>query len=83
MLQAVACCKGAVGGSSVNREVVVVRDRRTGRNVMPPLLPTVEELLTRACATVVAQLRWSKTTTTEEARVPKSLYNDSVRTLSS
>ena len=62
-----------------NREVVVVRDRQTGRNVVLPPLPAVEELLTRACAAVVVQLRQSKTTTTEEACVPKALCNDSTR----
>ena len=61
-----ACCEGAVGGLPGNREVVVVCDGRTRHNVVPLPLPAVEELLTRACATVVTQLRRSKTTTTEE-----------------
>ena len=77
----VACCEGAVGGSPGNREVVVVRNRQTGRNVVPLPLPVVEELLTRACAGVIAQLRRSKTTTTEEAHVPKGLCNNSARVL--
>ena len=78
-LLAAACCEGAVGGSPGNREVVVVRNGQTGRIVVPLLLPAVEELLTRACAEVVAQLRRSKNTTTEEAHVPKGLCNNSAR----
>ena len=76
-----ACCKGAVGGSLGNREVVVVRNRQTGLNVVLLPLPALEDLLTRACAAVIAQLRRSKTTTTEEARVPKRLSNNSLRAL--
>ena len=63
--------------------MVVVRGNGwTGRNVVLPPLPTVEELLARACTAVVAQLRQSKTTMTEEARVPKILCNNSTGALS-
>ena len=58
-----------------------MRDRQTGRDVVSPRTPAVEEFLTRACAAAVAQLRRLTTKKMEEARVPKGLRNNSARAL--